>query len=363
MANGPNRSSRGGGRGGNRGGRGRVAAASAGNGGDRVTSARSEEQENKEDKNICGYCNLEVTDEEGKGGLMCDLCKHWTHHYCENIPNDEYESWQMCPRAKFYCKIYNCEQKMSNLHDNLSRPSDSTGNGKSMVDILDDKLNSFRMEILLAIETKFKNFATPSVSREEVQDMVRNEVKECVDEHFEREKRKNIVIIYGVEPCPEEITIRNTNGEEVSTKMTPSDKKKYDFEKVQKLKVVHEDLEVKESDVKQIIRLGKSGGLTNQGLPKYAPIRIAFADSDSKWRFLNAAKNLKSATNEWMKRVYVSNDLTQRQRIERDSLRNEISTRRNAGETDLYISKGKIVKRSGTLNDRPSVSGEGHRFR
>ena len=89
-------------------------------------------------------------------------------------------------------------------------------------------------------------------------------------------------MIFGIEPCPEEVSIRSTEGNIVRTKMTSNDKRKFDLEKAQELKVVHEDLEVKESDVKQIIRLGKSGGLTSKGLPKYVPIRISFVDGDSK---------------------------------------------------------------------------------
>ena len=136
------------------------------------------------------------------------------------------------------------------------------------------------------------------MSREEVQDMVKQEVQDSLDEHFEKEESRNKVVIFGIEPCPEEVSIRNTEGNIVTTKMTSNDKRKFNLEKVQELKVAHEDLEVKESDVKQIIRLGKSGGLTNKGLPKYAPIRISFADGDNKWRFLSAARNLKSANHD-----------------------------------------------------------------
>ena len=321
------------------------------------------QQHNKADKNICGYCNLNVTEEEDKGGLMCDLCKYWVHYSCENIQYEEYEYWKLCPRAKFYCKFHNCEQEMENFHDDQingrTTGGDLAGNaiGKSLVDVFDEKLNDFRMEILQAQDVMLKNFAVPSVSREEVQDMVKQEVQGSLDEHFEREKRRNNVVIFGIEPCPEEVSIRNIEGNTVTTKMTSSDKRKFDLEKVQELKVVHEDLEVKESDVKQMIRLGKSGGLTSKGLPKYAPIRISFVDGDSKWRFLSAARNLKSANRDWMKKLYVSSDLTQRQHAERETLRNELHARMEAGETDLYISKGRIMKKPGNHSDRLNATG------
>ena len=60
-----------------------------------------------------------------------------------------------------------------------------------------------------------------------------------------------------------------------------------------------------------------------------------------------------------MKKVYVSSDLTQRQRAERETLRNELHARMEVGETDLYISKGRIMKKPGTHSDSDRLNTTG----
>ena len=54
--------------------------------------------------------------------------------------------------------------------------------------------------------------------------------------------------------------------------------------------------------------------------------------------------------------MYVSSDLTQRQHAERETLRNELHARMEAGETDLYISKGRIMKKH-NHSDRLNATG------
>ena len=110
------------------------------------------------------------------------------------------------------------------------------------------------------------------------------------------------------------------------------------------MKRAHDDLEICEDDIKQIIRLGKSGGSTAKGRPKYAPIRIEFRDFEVKKRFLQSGKYLNLTQNEQLKNVNIAADLTLKEREERRLVYGELLRRREAGENDIRIFKGQIVK-------------------
>ena len=66
-------------------------------------------------------------------------------------------------------------------------------------------------------------------------------------------------------------------------------------------------------------------------------------NESQKRQILSKAKTLRNST-EW-NRVYISPDLTPKERAENKKLRDELKRRRNEGEANLIIRKGVITTR------------------
>ena len=70
---------------------------------------------------------------------------------------------------------------------------------------------------------------------------------------------------------------------------------------------------------------------------------ISFDNLDSKRSILQSARKLRSSMTAAHRGIFISPDLTRKQRQVEYNLRSELRTRRENGETGLKISKGKIV--------------------
>ena len=71
---------------------------------------------------------------------------------------------------------------------------------------------------------------------------------------------------------------------------------------------------------------------------------ISFDNLDSKRSILQNARKLRSSMIAAHRGIFISPDLTRKQRQVEYNLRNELRTRRENSETGLKISKGKIVQ-------------------
>ena len=73
---------------------------------------------------------------------------------------------------------------------------------------------------------------------------------------------------------------------------------------------------------------------------------VVFNDGNKKAEMLRNARNLKDSSDTELKEIFVTPDMTQRQREEYKLLRDELFRRRDNGEQDLVIRRGKIVKKN-----------------
>src|SRR6266536_5461438 len=74
------------------------------------------------------------------------------------------------------------------------------------------------------------------------------------------------------------------------------------------------------------------------------PIRVIMANTDSRSEILKSCPDLRK--HEEYKKVYISPDLTRKQQESDKILRDKLKQMRTAGETDIRIKRGKIVKNS-----------------
>jgi len=149
-------------------------------------------------------------------------------------------------------------------------------------------------------------------------------IQEERQEQDEIAKRKNCAIIHGlIEP----------------TSVDPEDVKKEEEDRI--VNLLHE-LKCDDVTVTASFRLGRK-----QDGPgaKPRPIKLIVASEQQKTKMLSNAKNLRTSKDTSLQKTFVQQDLTPRQREQRQVLVKELKERQSRGELNLIIVGGKIVIR------------------
>jgi hypothetical protein len=187
---------------------------------------------------------------------------------------------------------------------------------KSANDKLREDLNS--------LTTKVDNIT--KCSEPEFKTNIKHLVREEVYETNEKSRKKNNVIISGVDEIEEiaEDDARGIHGK--------NDKEIVEF-------LIHAVVGARDVEVKEVSRI------PSEPTPGKARILLAkLEDSNMKFNLLRKANKLKDKKG-W-ERTYIAPDRTKRERDEDRRLRNELQTRREAGEKTLMINKGRIVQKA-----------------
>ena len=107
-------------------------------------------------------------------------------------------------------------------------------------------------------------------------------------------------------------------------------------------KIFREDLNEQNFHIEEIIRLGKSN-LENHT----RSVLVKVYNEKEKWRIIGKAKNLQYS--EYFNNVYITKDMTVKERSENKTLRIELKERRENGE-DVLIKNEEIVRRKREIN-------------
>ena len=90
--------------------------------------------------------------------------------------------------------------------------------------------------------------------------------------------------------------------------------------------------------VKSILSVERLG----QKKDKIRAVRVVLSNTDTKYEILSKAKDLSKI--EEYKKVFVAPDLTRKQQEEDKKLRAKLKELREAGDAEVRIKKGKIIK-------------------
>ena len=142
-----------------------------------------------------------------------------------------------------------------------------------------------------------------------------------VGEYLDHERRKHNLILYGL---PE------------ASETSASDRKQADINSFHEL--VHSQFNITNLEISKCFRLGRPQN------GKLRPLLVTLTDGSARGRILRGAKALRTSST--YKRVYISPDLTLKEREANKCLRTELRRRKEAGETNLIIKHGKIVSKS-----------------
>ena len=146
-----------------------------------------------------------------------------------------------------------------------------------------------KVEEVVVMLTDKRDEWKDSVANEIVMDKIQDRLKEEEVEREEQEKRRNSVIVFGLnESCATEAEVRVAD----------------DVEKFQD--IMHE-LEVRhESGITKVVRLGKKAESADE---KPRPLKVSFSSEEAKLDVLKKAKNLRDKKEGGLDKVFIYPDL------------------------------------------------------
>lgn len=332
-------------------------------------SMKKDEQADRDEDyegHCCGDCGAAVLDTQQ--GLRCDGCGFWHHLTCERVREEIYNF--LCkfddePTLQWHCRKctavskkmmptlalmkenqHDLEEKVNDLASTMMKKLDeltqkinakenssqtSTDKGLEVkVDTLIENMEKIRMETvenkvdkLVATVEKQSKLDNHNVL-DRVEDAVRLKLQEDKEENEELMRRKTSIIIHGV---------KESSSEQSETR------RKHDEDEI--TAILHE-LESDEVSVQSAIRLGR---WEKEKTDKPRPLKVTFVSENQKEKVLRKSKNLKGKKEKGWDGVFMHQDLTPKQRKERQKLVQEMKERKTRGEKDLIIVNGKIVVR------------------
>ena len=300
---------------------------------------------------------------DGEAGVQCDGCHDWFHVTCQGIPKpaikalEKYDSlaW-LCPDCKIDLKkgkrqqdlVSSLELKFTRLAESVREELDQAAKSaqeqaernqalwmKSMetytkcvkeqtqdleLSIQQHKLSYAEAvkgtcsEVEKTVKCQLASIPKPN-STNSTKDT--RDLSQILDDHLDKEKRKGNIVVHNL-PEHEGDTLADRSSKDI-TEFTIMVKE------VMRLNV----------STSRSFRVGKK----NQAKPR---LLIVTLDNPSmKHDILRGAPQLRHT--ERYSNIYLTPDLTQKEREEGRKLREELSRRRKAGETNLIIRGGKIV--------------------
>ena len=293
-------------------------------------------------KDDCNVCGKHVTRRDK--GISCDICEGWYHSSCTGMSDIQYNFYKEDKDAKVNWACTNCikaKKEENSIHTMLKEIKKKNDENNETIrqerEISRQERETSRqereassqerrqmMDMMKHLADQMKNMENRMENK--VTDMLKTSEREMIlkvnnemDERFERFKRKNNLVLYGV---PE------------SRKGNDNDRMKEDIERTN---LLLEKLEV-------TVEKFKSARLGNKiNADKIRPIKIELEKEEDKYKILKGAGKIKNIEDEDLKKIIISPDMTIKQRELDRILREELKNRRQAGETNIKIKNGRIV--------------------
>ena len=273
--------------------------------------------------------------------IQCEKCESWYCSSCENVPTQVIEIISEYRQLHWFCKT--CETQIGHsAYDQLAVQSTSHESITKQLSKVQAQVQKLVDQVNLQLDNRFKKFETemnhklsnassvweqqvvtnsnPGTSRDS--NWINNNITtRVIDEYRDRESRKLNLILYNV---PE------SQSSDTSVQQTHDTKFISD---------IANKIEAGQIDVTRVTRLGKKVNNKNRLM------KVQVANLSQKRRLLTNAKKLKQCSVDFQN-IYLSPDLSYNERQANKLLRQELSRRKEAGETDLVIYRGSIVKKT-----------------
>ena len=249
----------------------------------------------------CNGCDKMFEKQQKK--IRCGFCESPYCNQCSNLTRNAFEALAACINASWYCG--HCVHAVPGVQKLLIR----VGNVEERCESIDKRVESLESKAYVS------------------SDVVKGLVQEEVSELREIESRKLNMICLNL---PE------------SKKMDMRDRQQEDQDFLNNLLETKMDLDPDIIVVNKLVRLGRRE-ISPNGPIKCRPLRFTVDLFDHKRQILKANTLLRNGEEDIFSNIYFTPDLTKNQRKQAYELRSERRSREQNGETNLKISKGKIV--------------------
>ena len=256
----------------------------------------------------CGICKKEV--KETHNGLGCDACETWYHCGCIKITQDEYKLIQkMGNQLCWSCGRCGLDIKKQNelLKSENEKLRTELEEIKKKINKVDDKLEEIGKNI--------KN----NIIQE-----VKKEIIEEIREDEERKLKKRNLVIYKVMESKDDIE----NGEQHDLRFCNE--------------LFSDGLQIANVKIEKTVRLGRLP--ENQISSINRPLLVVLENKDKRYEILKNARNLRKSSSEVFRKTFIAPDLTRKEREARKKLIDELSQRRQDGESGWYIKNGQLMR-------------------
>ena len=328
--------------------------------------------------NLPGGCCIKCEQELGaeSKAIQCDLCGSWKHSQCENVSDEVYENLNAVlgnlNNFVYYCDTNNCISRIkqllfdffnrnhqdkshldetkvisavketvpacfSDLHNELkTKICDITTQMKDIaahnhqlqeqIKTITTSMNDLHKQSYAAAvqpltSTNLEAVATHPTINPANPDALRNAVSSVINEEKDKQKRRLNLIVHNM---------TESNADQ------PQTRKEQDIANFQD--ILTSQLDVR-AHISNAIRLGKKGG------PKPRLLKVTVESDEEKAAILRNLKKLRApSTPEQLKRMFITPDLTPREREANKVLRSELAQRNQSGN-QYKIKNGRIVQR------------------
>ena len=304
----------------------------------RKSKLKSKKDTQDEDDQVCSVCETATAEV-----LCCDCCDTWHCQKCAKLPSEifeiigNYDSIQwFCPKCKDRVAhlLRNCSdnvtdkttnqtmiKKLENIEEGLSEIRAVCDSQLSMTAAIHKKTTETTINLA---EHDWPNLGEAGTSEMKKQPpgppppkmATHTSGVQVLNEFADRERRKNNIIVHNIA----ESTGDTAGLREAQDKITIQD-------------LIKNGLKV-DDNVEKLARLGKR----NTDRPRLLLVTLSCERSKiltTAWRLKNNSK--------W-ENTYIDPDRTLQEREEHKALRRELKRRREAGEDNLVIRDGAIVK-------------------
>jgi hypothetical protein len=280
-------------------------------------------------KSKCTGCSKIVAEKDS--AVQYEICEGWFHCKCQNVPDDTYKFLMDNDALHWYCST--CNKGVANILELLSKMQARQDTMEGDLEKLKTDLNCFKLElegvreIAKQVDSKLDTAIEAKLVEgldERVDSKVAVKVKimkDDVEESLEIEKRKSNLIFHGVK--------------ESESVQQDSDEKHPDSIMIDEILKVGLKMDASRH-IEEVSRIGRYVA------GKVRPLRVKIRSIESRGEILKRAKNLKD--NDSFKRVFISPDLTFKQRAVDKDLRDHVKKFRDEGHENVKIKAGKVIK-------------------
>ena len=259
---------------------------------------------------------------EGEDALFCDgLCQAWCHRKCIGLSRQLFTI--VCesddPFLCLYCSLACYQKEIVNLSEQVKSLSSEIAQLKSQDSTSGtDKAESLHASVSNVVQSSNGHSHVP-----QSQDISKI-VTSALSEEKEKEKRRLNLIIHNLKESQE---------------VDPHKRKESDIKETKELCQKYLGVQVKISNA---FRIGKK----RENVDKPCLLKVTVNSSYEKAQVLRNCIKLHNKDNpEVVQSIYVSPDLTTKERDANKKLRDELKQRKDAGEKNLMIKRGKIITR------------------